>query len=156
MWLVMNDRRIKKLFLTYKVFPLTMWYLSWKEFIFFFLNSLLAVLGLHCFVGLCLVAKSWGYCSFWRTGFSLQWLLLSASTRSRCADSVVAALGLDSGGAQVQSLCGMWDIPGPGVEPMSPALAGVFLSTVPSGNSFFKFLFDYLAAPGLSCGTCDL
>lgn len=29
----------------------------------------------------------------------------------------------------------MWDIPGPGFEPMSPALAGGFLSTVPQGSA---------------------
>ena len=30
---------------------------------------------------------------------------------------------------------GMWDLPGPGIEPMSPALAGRFLNTVPPGKS---------------------
>ena len=29
----------------------------------------------------------------------------------------------------------MWDPPGPGIEPMSPALAGRFLTTEPPGNS---------------------
>ena len=29
----------------------------------------------------------------------------------------------------------MWDLPGPGLEPMSPALAGGFLTTEPPGNS---------------------
>ena len=29
----------------------------------------------------------------------------------------------------------MWDLPGPGIEPVSPALAGGFLTTVPPGNS---------------------
>ena len=29
----------------------------------------------------------------------------------------------------------MWDLPGPGLEPMSPALAGGFLTTVPPGKS---------------------
>ena len=28
----------------------------------------------------------------------------------------------------------MWDLPGPGLEPMSPALAGRFLTTVPPGK----------------------
>ena len=30
---------------------------------------------------------------------------------------------------------GMWDLPGPGLEPVSPALAGGFLTTVPPGKS---------------------
>ena len=29
----------------------------------------------------------------------------------------------------------MWDLPGPGLKPMSPALAGGFLTTVPPGKS---------------------
>ena len=28
----------------------------------------------------------------------------------------------------------MWDLPGPGLEPVSPALAGGFLITVPPGK----------------------
>ena len=28
----------------------------------------------------------------------------------------------------------MWDLPGPGIEPVSPALAGGFLTTAPPGN----------------------
>ena len=34
-----------------------------------------------------------------------------------------------------QLLVGMWNLPGPEMEPMSPALAGRFLSTVPLGRS---------------------
>ena len=29
----------------------------------------------------------------------------------------------------------MWDLPGPGIEPVSPALAGRFLTTAPPGRS---------------------
>ena len=42
---------------------------------------------------------------------------------------------LSSCGAQAQLLRGMWDLPGPGLELMSPALAGGFLTTVPLGKS---------------------
>ena len=31
--------------------------------------------------------------------------------------------------------CGMWDLPGPGIEPVCPALAGGFLITGPPGKS---------------------
>ena len=34
----------------------------------------------------------------------------------------------------------MWDLPGPGLEPVSPALAGGFLSTAPPGKPGFFFL----------------
>ena len=33
----------------------------------------------------------------------------------------------------------MWDLPGPGIEPVSPALAGGFLTTGPLGKSLFIF-----------------
>ena len=34
----------------------------------------------------------------------------------------------------------MWDLPGPGLEPVSPALAGGFLTTAPPGKSRQGFL----------------
>ena len=33
----------------------------------------------------------------------------------------------------------MWDLPGPGLEPVSPALAGGFLTTAPPGESANMF-----------------
>ena len=42
---------------------------------------------------------------------------------------------LSSCGAQAQLLCGMWDLPGSGLKPVSPALAGGFLTTAPPGKS---------------------
>ena len=41
---------------------------------------------------------------------------------------------LSSCGSQAQLLHGMWDPPRPGLEPMSPALAGRFSTTVPPGK----------------------
>ena len=41
---------------------------------------------------------------------------------------------LSSCGSRAQSLRGMWDPPGPGLEPVSPALAGGFSTTVPPGK----------------------
>ena len=57
-------------------------------------------------------------------------------------NSVVAARGLSSYGTRwAWLLCGMWDLPGPEIEPVSPALAGRFLSAVPSGKShLYEFL----------------
>jgi len=34
---------------------------------------------------------------------------------------------------------GMWDLPGPGIEPVSPALAGGFSTTDPAGKSLILF-----------------
>ena len=38
-------------------------------------------------------------------------------------------------------LHGLWDLPGPGIELRSPALAGKFLTTGPPGSPF-SFVFD--------------
>ena len=42
---------------------------------------------------------------------------------------------LSSCGARAQLFRSMWDLPGPGLKPMSPVLAGGFLTTVPPGKS---------------------
>ena len=41
---------------------------------------------------------------------------------------------LSSCGPRAQPLCGMWDLPRPGLEPMCPALAGRFSTTAPPGK----------------------
>ena len=41
---------------------------------------------------------------------------------------------LSSCGSRAQSLRGMWDLPRPGLEPVSPALAGGFSTTAPPGK----------------------
>ena len=41
---------------------------------------------------------------------------------------------LSSCGSRAQLLCGMWDLPKPGLEPASPALAGGFSTTAPPGK----------------------
>ena len=53
-------------------------------------------------------------------------------------------LRLISCGAWAQLLCVMGALPGPGLEPMSPALAGRFLTTAPPGKSPHKFLYVML------------
>ena len=40
----------------------------------------------------------------------------------------------------------MWDLPGPGLEPVSPALAGGFLTTEPPGKPFSCFLKQVVVA----------
>ena len=54
-------------------------------------------------------------------------------------DSWALKQGLGSCGAQTLLLHDMWDLPRPRIEPMSPASAGGFLSTVPPGK--FRALF---------------
>ena len=75
--------------------------------------------------GLPLVAVNGGYSLSWRSGFSLWWLLLLQS-----AGSVAMVHGLS---------CSILDLPEPGIKPVSPALAGGFLTTFP-GKSYSLFL----------------
>ena len=47
---------------------------------------------------------------------------------------------LSNCGSQAQSLRNMWDPPRPGLEPVSPALAGRLLTTAPPGKPNSTFL----------------
>ena len=60
----------------------------------------------------------------------LQWLLSSQSTGSRRMD-------FSSCGAWASLFQRMWNLPGPGTEPVFSALAGRPLSNVPSGKSLY-------------------
>ena len=66
-------------------------------------------------------------------GFSSWWLLLLLSKDSCC-------LGFRSCGAGAQLFCGIWNLPGPGIETVSPALAGGLPSTVLPGKSYLNIL----------------
>ena len=103
----------------------------------FFLKIYLLIDWLLCWVfvsvlGLSLVVASRGHSSSRCTGLSLSWPLVAERRLSNC-------------GSQAQLLHGMWDPPRPGLEPMSPALAGRFSTTAPPGKpkkkNFFKFNF---------------
>ena len=56
---------------------------------------------------------------------------------------------LSSCGSRAQPLRGMWDPPRPGLEPMSPALAGGFLSTAPPGKPENDIFLMSLSKPHL-------
>ena len=49
---------------------------------------------------------------------------------------------LVSCGAWAELLHDMWDLPGPGLKPVSPALAGGFLTTAPPGKPWSRFYKD--------------
>ena len=74
--------------------------------------------------GISLVMESRDYSSLQCTGFSLQWLLLLQST-----GSAVVAHKLH---------CDTWNLPRPGIKPLSPALAGGFSTSGPPGKSPFQ------------------
>ena len=86
--------------------------------------------------GLSLVVESGGYSSLWCEDLSLPWHLLLRSMGSRCVGSVVTVHGLSCSVA-----CGIL-LPGPGIEPMSPALQGRFLTTGPTREVPEVRIFD--------------
>ena len=99
--------------------------------LFLFLWSCWVVVAMH---GLSLVSKT-GATLHAAHGFSLWWLLLLLSTGS--------ALGARASIAEAQELscsaaCG--NFPRSGIEPVSPALASGFLSTVSPGKSYNSIL----------------
>ena len=95
----------------------------------------MAALGLHRW--------AWAFSSCGERGLhfvSVHGLLLLRSTGPRRASfsscgSRALERRLSSCGACAWLLHGMWDLPGPGLEPVSPALAGGFLTTAPWGKS---------------------
>ena len=61
---------------------------------------------------------------------------------------------LSSCGSRAQLLRGMWDLPRPGLEPVSPALAGRFSTTAPPGKPFFWNLNPDRQARAFASGNC--
>ncbi|XP_067582612.1 nucleotide sugar transporter SLC35D1 isoform X3 [Pseudorca crassidens] len=49
---------------------------------------------------------------------------------------------LSGHGSQAQPLCGMWDLPGLGHEPASPASAGGLSTIAPPGKPYMPYLFN--------------
>ena len=123
---------------------------------------------------LSLVVASRGYSSLQCAGFSLRWLLMLQSIGSRrtgfsscgwwalehrlssrgswALEHRLSSCGswalehrLSSCGTRAYLLRGMWDLPGPGLKPVSPALTGGFLSTAPPGKpQSVAFMSDQL------------
>ena len=65
------------------------------------------------------------------------WASVLVAQRLRSCSSRALEHRLSSCDAQAQWLHGMWNPPGPGIEPMSPVLAGGFLSTATKEGCFY-------------------
>ena len=92
----------------YIIFNITVFIYLW--------SSLLSRLLSSCGGFSCCGAQALGHVGF------------SSCTSSRAPE-------LSSCGTRAQLLHSVWDLPGPEIEPMSPALAGRFLTTEPPGKS---------------------
>ena len=110
---------------------------------FFFLNCNLIYLFIYfwlCWVfvsvrGLSLVAASGGHSSSRCAGL----FIIAASL---VGEHRLQTSRLSSCGSRAQLLRGMWDPPRPGLEPVSPALAGRFSTTAPPGKPVTCFYTD--------------
>ena len=120
---------------------------------YLFIYLFLAVLGLCCCIGFSLVSVIRGYSLTVVHGLLTEVASLVAEHRlwSTWAPAV-AVCGLSSCGPQALEhrlnicgpwaylLCGMWDLPRPGIEPVSPELAGKFLLLIHQESLiFFNF-----------------
>ena len=109
--------------------------------LFFFFLSIylfLAALGLHCCTR---ASSSCGAQASHCGGFSCcgaralgAWASVVATRGLSSCGSRAPERRLSSRGIRAQLLRGMWDLPGPGIEPVSPALAGGFPTTAPPGK----------------------
>ena len=64
------------------------------------------------------------------------------ATASPVAEHKLQMRRLSSCGSRAQLLRGTWDLPKPGLEPVSPALAGRFSTTAPPGKPKNNTIFD--------------
>ena len=99
-------------------------------FFFFFLKVSLFIYLWRCWSSLLLVSGQlwWVEATLWH----------GQSAGSRCS-------GFSGCGSRAYSLRGVWDLPRPGTEPVSPALAGRLITTGPPGRppgNVFSLLRD--------------
>ena len=87
----------------------------------------MAVLGLR------FCARAFSSCSKWGPLFIAVRGPLTI-VASLVAEHRLQTRRLSSCGSRAYLLCGVWDIPRPGLEPVSPALAGRFSTTAPPGK----------------------
>ena len=100
-----------------------------KKFTFFylFIYLFMTVLGLR------FCARAFSSCVKWGPLFiAVRGPLTIAA--SLVAEHRLQTRRLSNCGSRAQLLRGMWDLPRPGLEPMSPALAGRFSTTAPPGK----------------------
>ena len=87
----------------------------------------MAVLGLR------FCASAFSSCGKWGPVFIAVRRPLTIAA-SLVAEHRLQTRRLSNCGSWAQLLCGMWDLPRPGPEPVSPALAGRFSTTAPPGK----------------------
>ena len=110
--------------------------------IFFkFIYLFLAVLGLHFCATVFPSCGEWGPLFIAMRGpFTI--------TASLVVEHGLQTCRLSNCGSRAQLLRSMWDLPGPGLEPVSPALAGRLSTTVPPGKPGAEWFLMHLPVTG--------
>ena len=104
------------------------------NFIFYlFIYLFLTVLGLR------FCARAFSSCGKWGPLFIAVRRPLTVAA-SLVAEHRLQTRRLSDCGSRAQLLCGMWDPPRPGLEPVSPALAGRLSTTAPPEKPCSSFL----------------
>ena len=77
-----------------------------------------------------------GFPQLWQVGATLRCSVQPSygSNFYYCGAQALGHVGFRSGGTRAQLLQDSWDFPGSGIEPVSPALQGGFLTTGPPGK----------------------
>ena len=108
--------------------------------ILLFVYLFLAVLGLHCWASFSLAVAIKGYSLVAVHGLLVAVASLVGQHGFRVRGFHCAVYdSLRSCGTPAYLLNGTWDLPRPGIEPMTPALAGRFFTTEAPGKPPFTF-----------------
>ena len=111
-------------------------------FIYLFIYLFLAVLGLR------FCARAFSSCGK-RGPFFIAVRGPLTIAASLVAEHKLQLRRLSSCGSRAQLLFGMWDLPRPGLEPVSPALAGRPSTTAPPGKPCLSLLRTLVITSGL-------
>ena len=96
-------------------------------------------------LGLRFCARAFSSCGKWGPLFIVVRGPLTIAA-SLAAEHRLQTRRLSNCGSRAQLLRGMWDLPRPGLEPVSPALAGRFSTTAPPGKpQIFKYLLSIIS-----------
>ena len=115
---------------------------------FFFINLFMAVLGLR------FCARAFSSCGKRGPLFIVVRGPLTIAA-SLVAEHRLQTCRLSNCGSRAQLLRGMWDLPRPGLEPVSPALAGRFSTTAPPGKPLELFYTGELKRLQTPCITVN-
>ena len=126
-------------------------------FFFFFFFNFIATLFIYLFifgcVGSSVRARALSSCGKWGPLFILVRGPLFIAVRGPLTIAAPPVAGhrlqtrrLSSCGSRAQVLRGTWDLPRPGLEPVSPALAGRFSTTAPPGKPKVYFINMFTSA----------